>query len=141
MIKVDVLASDWVDRTFLQVYVKARDIVEFLQDGSDGFEIFLEGVNEYCRIISIEVYHLAAATGRLVRTACCVAKSSKRCNRSMVRIKSMGKSRSPCQTPLLWLNAGPCCPFRRTLEEVVWKRIETHSRQRGLKPRACSTSR
>ena len=53
MIEVDVLASDWVDRTFLPVYVKARDIAEFLQDGSDGFEIFLEGVNEYCRIISI----------------------------------------------------------------------------------------
>ena len=44
-------SSDWVNRTFLQVYVKAEDIAEFLQNGSGGFEIFLEGVNEYYRII------------------------------------------------------------------------------------------
>ena len=67
MIKVDVLASDWVDRTFLQVYVKARDIVEFLQDGSDGFEIFLEGVNEYCRIINI---HGSLPSSRSYRKVC-----------------------------------------------------------------------
>ena len=44
-------SSDWVNRTFLRVYVKAEDIAEFLQNGSGGFEIFLEGVNEYYRII------------------------------------------------------------------------------------------
>ena len=67
MIEVDVLVSDWMNQTFLQVYVKAEDIAEFLQNGSGGFEIFLEGVNEYCRIINI---HGSLPSSRSYRKVC-----------------------------------------------------------------------
>ena len=88
----------------------------------------------------MEILHLAAAEGKGERIPCCVANSSSRCRGSMARMKSMGDRGSPWRTPLPWLNLGPCWPFSNTVEVAVRKRMDTHSRQRGPKPRACSSS-
>jgi hypothetical protein len=55
----------------------------------------------------MEVLHLAAGRGMIVRTLCYVAMSSRRCSGSMARMTNMGDRGSPCWTALLWLKVAP----------------------------------
>ena len=50
MIKVNVLAPDWVDRALLQIYVEPRKGTERFEDRFDSFYVLFDRVNEYGRI-------------------------------------------------------------------------------------------
>jgi len=95
MIKVDILASDWVDCAFLYVPNSCRMVVVASRSSLVGL-MKIAALSAY-----IEILHLAAARGSLERTPCCVAMSINRCSGSMARMKSMGERGLPCQTPLL----------------------------------------
>jgi len=47
--------------------------------------------------------------------------SSRHCSGSIESMNSMGNRGSSCRTPLMWLKAGPCCPFSSTLDDVMRK--------------------
>jgi hypothetical protein len=53
MVQVNLLASDRVDGIFIYVYAKARHLAEGVQNGFDGFNVFLFGAYEDRSIIGV----------------------------------------------------------------------------------------
>jgi hypothetical protein len=142
MIKVGIFASNWVDGAFILVYAQPRHLPECLKNDLDGVDVlFFFGFTKIAASSAyMDVLHFAATRGSCVRTLWLVARSKNRCNGSMAKMKSIGDSGSPWRTPLAWRNFPPGTPFSKALEAAARNKMETHSRQRGPNPRACSTS-